>query len=81
MATSNPAYLELVDFLAAGVTPASLISFRPSEVAQARIADLIAREHQGTLPADEVQELDDFLRLEHLMIMAKARARQNLDLG
>jgi hypothetical protein len=81
MAAFNPAYLEVIDFLAAGITPESLISFRPSEPVQARVADLIAREQEGSLSPDELQELYDFLQLEHLMIMAKAQARRNLDLG
>ena len=81
MGASNPAYLEVISFLAAGITPESLISFRPSEPVQARVADLITRQQEGPLPPDEMQELSDFLQLEHLMIMAKAQARRNLDLG
>ena len=81
MGAPNPAYLEVIDFLAAGTTPESLISFRPSAPVQTRVADLIAREQEGLLRPDEVQELADFLQLEHLMIMAKAEARRNLGLG
>lgn len=81
MGAPNPAFLEVIDFLAAGITPESLISFRPSAPVQARVADLITREQEGSLSPDEVQELADFLQLEHLMIMAKAQARRNLDLG
>jgi hypothetical protein len=73
--------LELIDFLAAGTTPESLIEFRPSDTAQARIADLIAREQDDLLSPAEKQELADFLQLEHLMILAKAQARRNLQLG
>jgi hypothetical protein len=79
--SASPAYLEVIHFLAAGTTPESLINFRPSEPAQARVADLIARDRQGLLAPDETQELVDFLQLEHLMIMAKAQARRNLGLG
>jgi len=81
MGTPNPAYLEVIDFLAAGTTPESLIGFRPSATVQARVADLIQREQEASLSPDEMQELADFLQLEHLMIMAKAQARRNLDLG
>lgn len=79
--SANPAYLEVINFLAAEITPTSLINFRPSESAQARVADLIARDQQGSLGLDEKQELADFLQLEHLMIMAKAQARRNLEVG
>lgn len=80
MSASDPAFLELIDFLAAGTTPASLIGFRPSDPVQTRVADLIARDGEGSLSPAEKQELADFLQLEHLMIMAKAQARRNLAL-
>jgi hypothetical protein len=79
--SASPAYLEVIDFLAAGITPQSLINFRPSEPAQGRVADLIARDQRGSLAPHETQELADFLQLEHLMIMARAQARRNLDIG
>ena len=79
--SATPAYLEVIDFLAAEITPESLINFRPSGQAQARIADLIARDQQGLLRPDEKQESADFLQLEYLMIMAKAQARRNLEIG
>jgi hypothetical protein len=81
MAAANPAYLEIIDFLAAGTTPAALISFRPSQEAQRRVSELIARRNEGTITTEESQELDDFLELEHLLIMAKARARRHVDLA
>ncbi|HYO15610.1 MAG TPA: hypothetical protein VE685_20630 [Thermoanaerobaculia bacterium] len=42
------------------------------------MADLIAREKVGTLTTDEVWELEHYLQLEHIMRLAKARARQYL---
>ena len=80
MAAASPAYLEIIDLIATGTTPATVISFRPSQKAQLRVADLIARRNLGTISAEEVQELDDFLELEHLLIMAKARARSHIGL-
>src|SRR4051794_33760451 len=81
MSAPDPAYREVIDFLASGTTPESLVHFRPSESVQARVADLIARDHEGALSHCEKQELADFLQLEHLMILAKAQARRNLTLG
>jgi len=72
------AYDELVDFIAAGTNPESLIAFRPSDAVQSRVADLIEREKAGGLSADERSELDHYLSVEHLMRLAKARARQRL---
>lgn len=76
-----PAYLEIIDFIAAGTTPKSVIEFRPSEEAQRRVDELISQEKAGQLSAEEKSELDHFMELEHIMRMAKARARQILHSG
>jgi hypothetical protein len=72
------AYEEVVDFIAAGTTPQNVIAFRPSEAAQARVEDLLSREKEGELSPAEKSELDHYLQLEHLMRLAKARARDFL---
>jgi hypothetical protein len=69
------AYEEFLDFIASGTTPSSVLAFRPSESVQQRVTELIERSHDGTVSSQEQSELDDYLQLEHLMIMAKARAR------
>jgi hypothetical protein len=43
---------------------------------QQRVAELNERSHDGSALAEEQSELEDYLQLEHIMIMAKARARQ-----
>lgn len=70
------AYEEVIEFIAAGLTPSQLIAFQPSSPVKERVADLIAREKETGLSADERSELDHYLQLEHLMRLAKARARQ-----
>ena len=72
------AYQEVIDFIAAGTTPQNVIDFRPSEAAQQRIEDLLAREKDGKLSSAEKSELDHYLQIEHLMRLAKARARDFL---
>lgn len=72
------AYEEVIDFLAAGRTPSEIIAFRPSEEARGRVYDLVAREKGDGLSAEEATELDDYMRLEHLMRLTKARARWHL---
>ena len=69
------AYDEVLNFLASGHSPAEIIAFRPSEEAQARVYDLMAREKRDGLTAEETVELDHYAQLEHLMRMVKARAR------
>lgn len=72
------AYEEIVDFIAAGSSPRAVADFRPSEAARARVRELLAREKANDLLADEKAELDDYLRLEHIMRLAKARAAARL---
>ena len=70
------AYEEVVDFIAAGTSPQNVVAFRPSETAKERVADLIQREKTTSLSPDEKSELDHYMQLEHLMRLAKARARR-----
>jgi hypothetical protein len=53
-----------------------VIQFHPSREAQERVAQLIERKKEGTLAANEEAELGHFMELEHIIRMAKARARQ-----
>jgi hypothetical protein len=76
MSAASPAYFEIIDFIAAGTTPDAVVRFRPSPDAQRRVAELIDREKDGLLSPEEKAELDHFLELEHILRMAKARARQ-----
>ncbi len=72
------AYEEIVDFIAAGTNPTSVIAFRPSSAAKDRVAYLIDREKTTGLSPDEKSELDHYSQIEHLMRLAKARATQYL---
>lgn len=69
------AYEEIVDFIAAGTTPDRVAHFEASSETRRRVADLIDREKTTGLSGDEASELDHFLTMEHVMRMAKARAR------
>jgi hypothetical protein len=71
------AYTELVDFIA-DMAPAKIIAFRPSDETRRRVTDLVSREKTSGLSRDETSELNHFLEIEHLMRLAKARARQLL---
>lgn len=72
------AYEELIDFIAAGTTPNNVVAFRPSKETKQRIADLLQCEKTTGLTVDESSELEHYVQLEHLMRLAKARARKYL---
>ncbi len=75
VSTTNPIYLELVDFLASGSTPRDVAEFHPSQEAQERVAELIEREKESELSGEETAELNHFLELEHILRVAKVKAR------
>ena len=73
-------YEELVQFIAS-LSPREVINFTPSESARQRVWELIERQKITPLPSEEKSELDHYLEIEHLMRLAKARARQLLAHG
>jgi hypothetical protein len=76
--STTKAYDEIIDFIAAGSTPEAVIDFRPSEVTKNRVFDLISREKTIGLNPHEKAELDHYMEVEHIMRLAKARARRYL---
>ena len=74
--STEKAYEELVDFIAAGTKPDDIIAYRPTPSVKERVEDLIHREKAEGLSPEEKSELDHFMQLEHIMRLAKARARQ-----
>jgi hypothetical protein len=78
--SATKSYDEIIDFIAAGTTPETVLAFRPSNAVQRRVAELVERSKEGSISGEDQSELEDYLQLEHLMIMAKARARQRTQL-
>lgn len=78
---ATKSYDEIIDFIAGGTTPAAVAAFRPSDGVQRRVAELVERSKDGTASAEEQSELEDYLQLEHIMIMAKVQARRHMQLG
>ncbi len=75
------AYEEVIDFIAADTSPDSVIRFFPSASVKERVADLLSREKTEGLLEDEKSELDLYMQLEHIMRLAKARARKYITHG
>ena len=75
MKASEPVYMELVDFVASGTTSEDVANFRPSAEVQKRVTELMERERESQLTQDEAAELNAFVELEHILGLAKAKAR------
>jgi hypothetical protein len=68
-------YDEFIQLIAQGGGPEAVVAFRPSDSAQKRAYELVDRKRAGSLTPEEESELGHFLQLEHLVRMAKIRAR------
>jgi hypothetical protein len=66
---------EVVDFLAREISADALTAFHPSEATRQRVWQLVQKEKQEGLTPDEKCELDEYEQLEHLLILARAKAR------
>ncbi|MDB6021337.1 MAG: hypothetical protein JWQ04_1194 [Pedosphaera sp.] len=65
---------EIVDFLVEQIPAQSLANFKASDASRQRVWNLITKEKESGLLPDEKVELDDYLKLEHLVVLAKAKA-------
>ena len=72
------AYRYVLDFLAARPTPEELAAFGPTPGMVERLRALLGREAGGEITPAEKAELDEYERLEHLMLMIKSGALQHL---
>jgi hypothetical protein len=71
----NP-YLTLVDFILTHATPEAVLQFRASEEVHDYFYMLLDKEKNGTATQEEKQLIDDFMSVEHIMRLAKAKAKQ-----
>jgi hypothetical protein len=69
-------YEEIADFIARGSTPDDVAVWSPSPEAQEYVRQLLQNEKAGMLSPEERAELDHYMEMEHLMRLAKARARR-----
>lgn len=65
-------YRYILDFLASNPPAEAIASFGPNLEMKERLQTLIARENAGDITHVEKVELDEYERLEHLMVMIKA---------
>lgn len=64
-------YRYVLNFLTSQPTPEQIAAFRPTPEMQDRLRSLLARNQAGVLTPAEQQELDEYERIEHLMVMLK----------
>lgn len=65
-------YRDLLHFLASSPTPHEIAAFQPDPKVQQRLHLLLQRERDAGLTPSEKAELDEYERIEHLVVMLKA---------
>ena len=71
-------YRYVLDFLAGGPTPEQVAAFGPTPEMAARLRALLERESGGEITPAERAELDEYERLEHLIVMIKSGSLRHL---
>lgn len=75
--TSATAFDEIIDFLASAPSAEAIIAYKPPELLQARMHDLMQKNRQDTLTPEEEAELDEFLRMNRFMSRLQAKTISN----
>lgn len=70
----NEIYQYILHFLVSNPSAEEVVNFGPTPVMQARIDRLIEKNRNGTLTSLEERELDEYVQINHLVTMLKARA-------
>ncbi|MCU0493745.1 MAG: hypothetical protein MUD01_19315 [Chloroflexaceae bacterium] len=65
---------EITDFLASHPSDIDIIGYRLPEALAARAIDLLERHAEDGLSDEEVREMEDFIRIEAMMSLLKAKA-------
>jgi hypothetical protein len=71
-------YDEMIDFITSAPRPEEIVLFTPSLKSQQRLEDLQFRRREEGLTEAELHELEQFVMIEHIMRMAKAKAKKRL---
>lgn len=70
-----PIYQEIIDLLTAGPTVEQILAFKVSDATQQRLEELLDKNREEEMNAEEKAELSTYLRLSDYLTKLKARAR------
>jgi hypothetical protein len=69
---------EIIDFLVSNPTLEQLAEYKAPEALDNRLHELLDKNSEEGLTAEERSELDEFKRMRHFMNMLKAKAKLKL---
>lgn len=76
--TSESLTDEVIDFLLSKPSPEDVVALHPSTKSQDRLRALLDANRNDTISDSEKVELENYLRLEHLVRQLKIRAQERL---
>ncbi len=65
-------YRYVLDFIVSNLSHDEVMKFKPTTAMQARLQDLLAKSAAQQLSLAEEQELNEYERIEHLIVMLKS---------
>lgn len=71
-------FSEITDFLATNPTPEAIVAYQLPEVLQARANELAEHNGEGELSPIEHGEMMDFVRVDQMMTLLKAKMKLKL---
>lgn len=71
-------FSEITDFLATNPTPEAIIAYRFPDDLQERAHELLERNGEGELSNSEREEMFDFVRVDEMMSLLKAKMKLKL---
>ena len=71
-------FSEITDFLATNPTPQAIIAYELPEDFRSRAHDLLERHNADDLTREEYEEMLDFVRVEEMMSLLKAKMKVKL---
>jgi hypothetical protein len=72
-------FSEITDFLATNPTPEEIIAYRLPDDLQARAHELLELNTEGELTDEAREEMFDFVRVEEMMSLLKAKMKLKLN--
>jgi len=69
---------EITDFLATNPTPEEIIAYELPKDLQARAVELLEKNGEGELTGREHEEMLDFVRIDNLLLLLKAKMKLKL---
>jgi hypothetical protein len=70
----NSVYRYILDFLISRPSPEAVVNFSPAPEMQTHVSELLKKSRADQLTSAEAGELDEYIRIDHLITLLKAHA-------